>query len=714
MDNGLTPLSTRLAAVWLSLRTRWLYLLLVAAFVCMVVGFGLELDRQRSHPPRLQNVLSSGQYLRPHIQLLSPTALSNDATLDEARSISAYAELTEWRASLQNATLPKLEAVTLIASRPDDLAWLALQPKLSTLKLMTIDKLSAADLSVLSEARGLRRLSVVDDVTYRTAEAIAWPPNLEVVDLSTSHGLTVQRLRELSQLPRLHTLSIRLQPVDQSSQLPDDVVAALRSFPALRRLYLLEMPTVYPELIHEAQRALPGIAVRPATYDEVRVSRLTGLVLLLSAWTALVGVMLSPQFVIAPSVLLPGYRRPHVLAATVVFLVGLAVTLGLMSFAGGNLLASVGLCGGALTFIGLMVLWMRRIDPGTPGFTQPFLAFPVFVFTVPLLQLMIWAMPGEMDWFLRGEQPGWAAALTLSGVLLTLDAGRWLTSLHRRVEAHGRGGCPLSAGDFEGWKVWALTAQQHRQPTSGWWDWYTGAERRLAAAIEHPATDAAGRRRLWRAGFQIGSLRGTTFATISILIFLGGLTVFNILFVGEHPLRPGTLIAAGLGYAAFFAIYMPLIFLTQRQPCFPLELLRPVTRTDWVRDWFVVSAVDVSPGLVLAALALAVAWWQGLAPVPPPAHWPPIAALFLGGWVALWSGGLWLMTYRWAAIGLVVLLSMAGSFLFALGVTSQRFVAYAWATSLAVTWTLAMTLLLLAAGLFFGARHRWQTREFAA
>jgi hypothetical protein len=474
------------------------------------------------------------------------------------------------------------------------------------------------------------------------------------------------------------------------------------------------MPSVYPDLIHEAQRVLPGVTVRPAEYDQMRVSRLTGLVLLLSAWAALVGVILSPQFVIAPSVLLPGYRRPHVLAAAVVLLVGVAVTVGLMLFAGANLLTALGLCGGALTCMGLMVLLFRRLDPGTPGFTQPFLAFPVFVFTWPVLQLLAWAMPGEMDWFLRGEQPGWAALFLVTGVLFTWDAGRWLTSLHRRVEAHGKGGCPLSAWDFEGWKLWTLAAQQYRQPTSGWWDWYTGSERRLAAAVARPATDAAGRRRLWRAGFQFGSFRGTAFATIAILGFLGGMAGFNILVLGEQPLPQGTLIVAGVGYAAFFAIYMPLIFLTQRQACFPQELLRPLSRTDWVRDWFVVSAVDVSPALAMAVLAFAVAWWQGLAPVPPPAYWLPIMTLFVAGWVTLWAGGLWLMTYRWSAVVLVLLIAMVGSFLFALGVASQALTASAWVASLTGTWTIAVVTLLLAAGLSLGARHRWLTREFAA
>ncbi|HUQ69034.1 MAG TPA: hypothetical protein VM165_05900, partial [Planctomycetaceae bacterium] len=518
-----TPFRTRLAAVWLSLRTRWLYVLFLAVFTIGTAGFAWELDRQRDQPPRLVHVLSFASGLKPNYAVGDRSRAGNDVQPLAARSLTAYTPLSDWRTTDQIATLPNLESVEMFALvNGDDVAWLAEQPNLSSLSLLMTQDLSADELSRLSASPSLRHLRVLEAAGYRTEDAVAWPPNLEVLDLMGAHELSVRRLGELSRLPKLHTLAVRLNPKHPSSKLPEEAIAALKSFPALRTLYLLEMPHLYPDLASEAQRALPGLRVRPSTYDANRVSRLTAMCLMVSLWGTAVAVMLSPQFVAPQSLLLPSYRAPHVGMAGIVLSTGLAVVISLLLLAGTDLLTALGLCGGTLTFVKLMIAFLSRIEPGLPGFTQPFMALPVFVFTVPMLMGLLWLSPGEVDWFLCGEKPWLSATLLVTGLVLAWDSGRWLTSLYRGVEAAGRGGCPMAMLDFEGWKVWSLTASRVKQP-SNWQHFLTGSEQRFDAVTSEPLHTARDRRRMWDVGTEITARRAGLFVVLPGLAVLGGI-----------------------------------------------------------------------------------------------------------------------------------------------------------------------------------------------
>ncbi|MDZ4686740.1 MAG: hypothetical protein SH850_16835 [Planctomycetaceae bacterium] len=707
-----TPFATRLLAVWLSLRTRWLYGLFLYAFAIGMSGFALEIVRQRDQPPRLVHVLSFASGLKPNYTVGVRNVTSNDVAPVAARSLTAYTPLSDWRTSDQIATLPNLESVEMFTpASGDDLAWLATQPKLSSQSLLMTQNLLAVDLSRLSASQSLRHLRVLEAAGYRTEDAVAWPPNLEVLDLMGAHELPVRRLEELSRLPKLHTLAVRLNPRHPSSKLPEDAIAALTSFPALRNLYLLEMSHLYPDLASEAQRALPGLRVRPSTYDANRVSRLTAMCLVVSVWAAAVAVMLSPQFVAPQSLLLPGYRAPHVWMAVLILATGLAVVIGLLLVAGTDLLTALGLCGGTLTFVGLMIAFLGRIEPGLPGFTQPLMALPVFVFTVPVLMGFLWLSPGEVDWFLRGEKPWLSETLLVTGLVLTWDSGRWLTSLYRGVETAGRGGCPMAMLDFGGWKTWSLTINQSKRPSS-WRYLLTGSEQRFDAVTSEPLHRAADRRRLWDAGTEITSRRAGLFMVLVSLVVFAGIFAWGN-FVSGVEFEPEMLVG-GLAYAAVMTIYLPAMFTYGRLPFFPMEVLRPVSRADWVADWFTMTAYDLLTPMAASVVASVLAAWLKQSSLPAIPYWPPICLLFCGVWLSIWGAELWLLTYRWAGIAVVVaLLNMAGG-MFAMSVSSSRFGWEAWMNSLPGVWTFAVASVLLGGCLLLGARRRWLTWELGA
>jgi hypothetical protein len=389
----------------------------------------------------------------------------------------------------------------------------------------------------------------------------------------------------------------------------------------------------------------------------------------------------------------------------------LGAVIGLLRYAGLDWLTAGGLCGGALAICGLLSALMRRIDPGVPGFTQPFLAFPVFVFVWPVVLAILWWSSGEFDWFLRGEWPGLSAGLILIGGLLTADMAGWLTTLARRVEEFGKGGCPLGM-DFQAWQVWAMTAAEHRKQQE-WQFWLTGLDQRLNALATGAPLDGRSRRRLWEAGSMVTPLRATlfmlaitvaTFASFAIVAYLAG----------DVPNLDPKLLVGGFVYSAVMAMYLPAVYKYLRRPYYSVELLRPVSRTDWVRDWFTLSAYELTIPFGLVVAGALVGWRLQIWPVPAAAYWLPLALLFGGSFFILWAAELWLLTYHWSAIAAAFGLAIIACVMFGLSISSNRFAFEAWLQSLQGVWTLAVGSLLLGAGLAYGAHRRWLRWELAA
>ena len=348
MAERLTPLARRLAAVGLSLRT-WLLYCRLGAFVgvtCLVAAVLV----QGCTEFRLRSKVPFPAALGPEATIGAPGAGENVAP-EEARSVAIGAAPGE-RQPQVFVPLPKAERVVLHAPfTGEHLRWLAAQPRLTALTLLMADHQSIPDLRPLSASSSLRSLRVVmNNAGDGDGAPMAWPPNLELLDLQGAEPLTRQRLEELSRLPHLHTLAVRLHAPPASPELSDEVTATLLTFPALRHLYVAGTLFGLPRLVTVTQRSLPELQVQPSTYDRSPTVLWWALILCLvmGQWIAILNVLPWPQFVTPSSVLLPGYRTPHVAAGVTLFAVGLVTVVVQLRFAGLDWLIVWCLCGGAV------------------------------------------------------------------------------------------------------------------------------------------------------------------------------------------------------------------------------------------------------------------------------------------------------------------------------------------------------------------------------
>jgi 1,4-dihydroxy-2-naphthoate octaprenyltransferase len=144
-----------------------------------------------------------------------------------------------------------------------------------------------------------------------------------------------------------------------------------------------------------------------------------------------------------------------------------------------------------------------------------------------------------------------------------------------------------------------------------------------------------------------------------------------------------------------------------------MELLWPVSRADWVRDWFVMSASDLAIPIALIAAGVCGGWWFNLWPALPPANWLPLGVMFVGVALGIRATELWVRTCRRPTnTGAPLLAGMAGGAAFALGVAAWMLVGPtvsldAWLRSLPRLWAVALGILLIAGAVTYTAHRRW-------
>jgi hypothetical protein len=629
--------------------------------------------------------------------------------------VSIYPSLARWSEPQQFVPLPEADRVVLYSSfTADHLRWLAAQPKLTTLTVAMTDDQSLTDLNPLSASSSLRSLRILRAAGDSSSEPLAWPPNLEVLDLQGTRPLARERLTVLSRLPHLHTLAVRLHAEPPSPELPADVMATLNSFPALRRLYLVEAPD---GSVRETQRTLTRVSVRAATWDSRRGFWVPVACLVVGLMVLFPAVALSPQFAGPSSMLLPGYRVPHAAVGGGLVAAGLAITIGLLRFGGVDWLAAGGLCGAVVALSLLFPVLLRRLDPGMTGFMHPgmFTFFGLLVFVWPTaVPLIGW---GEVDWFLRGERPWLSAALIVTGALAAAYTARWLTTLYRRLEECGRGGSPLGL-DLARWQAWAANLQDPILADRK--GWLTAFDRRLDAAAFRAPGDAAGRRRRLAAGAQFTPLGASVVTAIMCGVCFAYIAI-TAYFRGDFASLDRQMVAMGFGCTLAAMVFVSTGVINARRQFHSMELLWPVSRTDWIRDWFVLSVRDLAIPILLAAAGLCVGWWFNVWPIESAASIVPLEVIFVGAVLTVRAAELWQRTYAPNMLAMVacvvcgVIAGVSASLWWVVGSGATAGpAAVEWLRSPTGLWTVALGTLVLAAGLMFGAHRRWLRWELAA
>lgn len=714
MNNTRRKSATLWAAWCSSSRRKLLWLLTAILLVTQVMQFDELFGRP--HTASFHSAFPEFTVSGRHLQFSENQAPLSEEQRSKVEAITLFGGTDPLllKSILEERQYPRLKSLRLMVPiSAEELRLVARLPGLQSLTLLMSQGMSAGELSVLSEAESLTYLKVIEATGYDLApDEIHWPPHVQQLCLQGPRGLPLRRFKELQTLPELRTLSVRLDPLHPTSELPEDVIATLQQFPSLQRLYLREMGHLYPDLVSRAQNTLPGIAVRPADYDRQRLLHAQVIMVLFGCWLSLILIQLSVQFVGPQSLLLPNYPRAHLSVAGGVFVLAVLLNVALVLYHGISGVSGLGLFGFAATFTWLMTRLYRSSEGAVPGFTQPFLAFPVLMFLALTGLLLIYFNPSDIDWWLRGHLPWWSVVLSAVGVYALADMARWMIELPRLVEAANRSGVPLGSLDIKGWQTWQLRSL--KSPTARaahWQEFVTGVNQRLELTLK-VMPGVARRRRLWIACEQATMTRMMLMTVVPISVFTGVFVLWKE-DAWNDPLFGARLCGGALGYVTMMSVIFPLMLLFQRHQTMAIEVLRPVSRQDWIRDWFYISGRRLLPAIISSVVLLGMGWWYQIVPIQSPAIWLGIVAVWAAVWFLLLGVGLWLISYRWAPYILIILFPIAMPLVMAFSVGPLQQFAVAWGSHASRLWLTAFGILILGGLSLRQACRRWWTWELA-
>ncbi len=145
---------------------------------------------------------------------------------------------------------------------------------------------------------------------------------------------------------------------------------------------------------------------------------------------------------------------------------------------------------------------------------------------------------------------------------------------------------------------------------------------------------------LWRLGCVASSmdwLQATTLIIVAIWIAAAFLVPDTLSQFKQMPAFTGFQILA-------MALLLPLALAFQRRPMQEIELLRPVTRRDWVTTWFYGVASEILLVLLIALVFGEVMLWSGTIGVWSIADACLVTVIFVGILSVVFTFGMWALT----------------------------------------------------------------------
>ena len=737
---------SRLGAVWLSYRTRWFLWLMLLGAAAIFVPAAVRMwpatyyDMGSNHAPVLatRTVIPQPSQPGPRASLsFREDGGSNDKEPDwtKLRSLTLHAGAEHCRPLWTPGAIPHLESLTVfgwivdhqvvklcelydlksltLVSSGDltDIAMesLAAEPQLEFLNLGGL--LPFPTMVVPGETpEAVQERKARKDRLIHNAVSLKWPSSLRTLIFDDVTGTPQSRLVEWQQLPRLQTLATRFQPIE-GTRLADETIETLRQLPHLRQLYLRENGAAESELAVEQQRLLPHIRVRPFSHDPTR-GRRAALVLAVGMFVVtLLAMQISTQFITPVSLLTPRFAKPHLgFAGGIASLSVLGSFVALLA-ADCSIAVALGLCGASVFMLAIGAKLMRRLcDFPMPGLTNFGFVMPSVVFPLIGLQLMVMAFGAEFDWFLRGQHP-WISWGLLAGTIWgAFDLVKWQIELPRLLEEAGCATSPLGMFNTAGWAEWgrsiaAIREAKGKKPPFA----LRGRDTELDRLVEslHERRGMTGLT-LWRLGNVQSTMKFTLFFAALFIPMAFGAAIVSIATGSDDfswPENGLNFLWPMVGQVLFMLLIFPFAFAWQRRSMLATELLRPMSRRDWIGIWFQGIAGEMAPLLIMATAFAGIAWSTGQF-----VKWAPLqlfitAMLFVGIVLVVLATMLSLITVEsiwWCLVPILLL----GVISFVILLANPPF---KWTTS-----TQALTVSLIYATAIVGmsiARWRWRNWE---
>jgi len=511
---------------------------------------------------------------------------------------------------------------------PDlDLSCLSQFQKLRHFKTYSMpgDKPWIAQLEKLPE---LERLSISSCYSLEGLGRLASLEKLHTLELDNIQQFSDEDLREISQLPQLRTLILKLhqiaavpKPNEPKNSVTDAGLALLRDMPNLQTVY------VNPFVLERVQSLLPNKRVLRSTYSQNRLSYLVCVEFALALLFAVVCFQLAGQSSLFLGRLAPCFSRSHLLVPLGILSVAIALGTFCVSKGDSQMLPALAACLliVAITGWGFQVVFKAEKVTGMLG-----AAFGLSMGLGPLVILSIHYYFGpEIDAFLLGDFLGIAVVLLGLSCLVIALVLRRLVRLPLQLAISGRT-LPVSLADI---KTSAIANSQQSTKTH----WPLGIasgilDRRIACGFHD--NQPTQRISLWHAAGPGPGHWPKVFLTICLGLLAGGVDfwkrvdpdIFLVLAL-VAPLLVGMLWLFVSSYSWHF-----------RFQHFAYELLRPVSRRSLRSDFFRSLLGDLGVSLLLTLPPALVAYflWKDVAVEITP--WVSTIGLLSTGGLALGMG----------------------------------------------------------------------------
>lgn len=539
---------------------------------------------------RTRNVFPEVQQPAPTVNLTARTAL--DEVSRDTRSIFWNAEELNPIRVETSQPFPKLTALHVVGTfRPDaTLQFLRAMPNLQEFSFL--DDLPRNSMQYIGELQHLRHLRLYTDQNF-DLDQHPLPASLKTLDIIRVTNQT-RLFDQLRKLPNLRTLILQ-GPLPQLFNESD--WERLRALPRLTRLYLRgnsANPDRGQAELLRVQQILPHVKVRAAEVSDLRTNLWNCVALMgILVWALLI-VQLQSQFAHCGSRVIPNYASAHLEFAVLLWTATTLLHVTLLWQGGCSLLAAFA---GALAIPGLLwglapALMYSSRRQHQLGPIHPFLAIAICFQAFPVTQMVSHYFLSDLDWFLDGRQPLFAGAIAAAGLVAPALVVLRLPRLHSVYQEFGMGVPPLGLSP-SAWTAWTKNVSRAR----------TGPRRTLIGGDQDARLDAVlatpeprSMTRLWLAGNVISG-RQLCLAILVVWVFVYiGMTALHWLLSDAFPVQVSGMSLMGCVWTDMITVGLVLFW--RKGPMLGLDLLRPVSRKQFVQNLFQAVARDLLPLLI--------------------------------------------------------------------------------------------------------------------
>ncbi len=405
-------------------------------------------------------------------------------------------------------------------------------------------------------------------------------PNLKTIVLGDYNNSLVQDPKREGFLPIANPLAS---------------IDALRAVTSLRTLYVNEHSLGFPGF-EDLQAKLTGVTVRPAFVDVRRMSWILNIVFLNAAVLGLIALQLRSHFAHPGAHLIPAYTWPHLVPPFFLWIGSIVNILPILA-SGVPIIPAIGVhaaCWASMTGIVVVSALLQLIARLPRWISTPLSAVAGAVLGgwIPLMILAVFRFPSSVDWYLRGNEPRVEFALIVLGAVLPLIV---IYRSRRLYSVYLENGCdsPVLGLDLASMKSLQQRANRRNDmsPQARWPQWMLGPN--LETVIAKSSGGGWRERcRLWIAGNAFSGRVVPLLMGFSALIFVPAQVVQSGFTDYQSDLRPLMLISV------LIPDFGMIFFLKQwwiRRSLFGMELLRPNSRQEYIRQMMGAIAWDLVP-----------------------------------------------------------------------------------------------------------------------